>query len=498
MANILKYLQRWLDPWSPEREKAGDWRILMLDVATSHLDQEVIDLAHSRGYVVLFHFGCTTGVAQVNDTDLHAPLSGTYINLEVQRFANQQMLDPGNISRTIGDVVEDGCAAWRAVDHGQALQGHWRVGLANALDGSEDSFITREALVFWRLAGMAEERPKAIQEVDDRIASGEITTFAEWAKLVADPPDPGEVEHEGAEFEGELLAGEAPWQEEEDAAKDEAADEAAWASADGEAPASVALVAQPGDAPADVDQASVALRRLAQLKRLRSIAFAARVPAAAFSVEREVNYLERGIHAGADAEKKRVNAVLRREMDKRFADESARVKETQAKNLQARRTIAKVKAAASVKKQKVEKAAAEKKASALALDKKLSELPTTITPATVGAPGKKGVQARRDALERLKLRSPALPFAKEAGWTATRDAYAEHYPKRFPGTAVKQDAMAGGAFVKAVNKLLEALGEHYLGESKWKKAGGGDPLAFEQFYRRMAKDVPKPVLAATF
>ena len=98
----------------------------------------------------------------------------------------------------------------------------------------------------------------------------------------------------------------------------------------------------------------------------------------------------------------------------------------------------------------------------------------------------------------MKLRSPKLPFAKEAGWTTLRDTYAEHYPKRFPGTVAKQDAQAGGAFVKAVNKLLEALGEHYLGESKWKKAGGGDPLAFEQFYRRMAKDVPKPVLAATF
>ena len=48
--HLLAYLTRWLEPWTEVRARANDWRILMMDVAKSHLGEEVVALCHSRGY----------------------------------------------------------------------------------------------------------------------------------------------------------------------------------------------------------------------------------------------------------------------------------------------------------------------------------------------------------------------------------------------------------------------------------------------------------------
>ena len=111
--HAVAFLRQWLDPFTPERRAAGDWRILMMDCATSHLDAAVVDFCEERGYVVLYHYGCTTGIAQVNDTDLHGRFSQVYIPLEDLRLFAQLFADPGNISRTLVDVSDDAAAAGR-------------------------------------------------------------------------------------------------------------------------------------------------------------------------------------------------------------------------------------------------------------------------------------------------------------------------------------------------------------------------------------------------
>ena len=68
---FIAYLERWLDPWTELRAERRDWRILFCGVAASHLGEDVMSLCHSRGYCLLYHYGSTTAVAQVNDTDLH-------------------------------------------------------------------------------------------------------------------------------------------------------------------------------------------------------------------------------------------------------------------------------------------------------------------------------------------------------------------------------------------------------------------------------------------
>ena len=84
-------------------------------------------------------------------------MEAKYVELEQASFHEQQLWDPGNINRTLQQVVDDLCAAWRAVDHFRGVRGHRSVGISVALDGSEDHLITRDAGDLW----LAAEMPRA-------------------------------------------------------------------------------------------------------------------------------------------------------------------------------------------------------------------------------------------------------------------------------------------------------------------------------------------------
>ena len=216
--HILAWMARYLEPWTESRAAALDWRILLLDVAPSHIGPEVVAAAHASGYVCLYHYGCTTGVAQVNDTDLHQELSRLYIYLEQAAFSNQQLVDPGDLSRRLQDVADDAAAAWRIYDHRKGVQGHKFSGLPNRLDDSEDHLITREAAAIWSALDMPSERLRAMAEVDELLASGTVRSFDDWQRVVQHPPDTGARGLEGSEFEGDLDPGECMWLTEEDKA----------------------------------------------------------------------------------------------------------------------------------------------------------------------------------------------------------------------------------------------------------------------------------------
>lgn len=110
---MLEFLRRWLEEWTPAREAAHDWRLLYLDAFRAHLDPSISALAWERGYVAVYHGGCTTGITQVNDTDLHGQLESIYLELESISFAEQQLVDPGNIGRTRQQVMHAGMFAER-------------------------------------------------------------------------------------------------------------------------------------------------------------------------------------------------------------------------------------------------------------------------------------------------------------------------------------------------------------------------------------------------
>ena len=81
-ADIMTWCQRWAKEWTPEREAANDYRIMLLDVARSHIGREIVDFLWSRGYITLYHYGGITGVLQVNDTDNHAQFEREYLECE--------------------------------------------------------------------------------------------------------------------------------------------------------------------------------------------------------------------------------------------------------------------------------------------------------------------------------------------------------------------------------------------------------------------------------
>ena len=76
-------------------------------IQRTSLSEDVVDLAWERGYVVIYHGGCTTGICQVNDTDLHAAFEREYQVCEEVSFFEQNLVDPGSIGRTRQQVVDD-------------------------------------------------------------------------------------------------------------------------------------------------------------------------------------------------------------------------------------------------------------------------------------------------------------------------------------------------------------------------------------------------------
>ena len=107
-ADMVAYLEKYLEPWTPERAQKGDWKILMLDSYRAHWSEDIERCCWERGYLALYHYGNTTGVMQVNDTHLHGPFKRIYLNYEEDAFAKQLMHDPGDISRSREQV--GGCS----------------------------------------------------------------------------------------------------------------------------------------------------------------------------------------------------------------------------------------------------------------------------------------------------------------------------------------------------------------------------------------------------
>ena len=486
--HILRYLEKVLDPWTADRLARKDYRVLMMDVAKSHISDAVTSFAWSRGYITLFHYGCTTGVCQVNDTDLHGPLEREFIEAEQRSFHHQQELLPGCVARRPQDVLDDTAVVWRRLDHGVGVAGHLRNGLTVKLDGSQDGRISREAFILWNELGMAEVRRAAIEEVDSMIDSGELDSIADWARLVRHPTDAGVLHEEGDEFEGELDEGEVPWLDDADAAREAAEEDEEGDDDDdggdggGPRPPLPPPIAEPDDDPDEVADATVAVERLEALRRLRADSLRTKCPSAVFSFDREITQLERGIRIdrGSSKAKAVANRVLRRTMEKAAAAEAAAMHAKRLENLKIRREALELKKAAAAAKKKAEAEALEKKR----LKEAIAALPIKYTVDMLRKLTADGLKTRRDCLERLKLGSPKLPFELEHSWVSLRDDYTIWIAKRHKDGC-------GRALMDEVNTTLKELGSMYSGPSKF-KSEPGDASAFLSFLKRIRDAMPTP------
>ena len=143
---------------------------------------------------------------------------------------------------------------------------------------------------------MAEERLRAMAEVDELVKSGKITGFNQWQQVVRHPPNPGAKELEGEEFEGELEDDERVWLEPSEQAQlwaEEAEILALEAGDAGEEQAS---------AIAPLDDTIAQARRMAKLKETLASLRGLGVPAAANLVNQQIERIEKAARCGGREE----------------------------------------------------------------------------------------------------------------------------------------------------------------------------------------------------
>ena len=178
--HILRYLNLVLPQVTPETP----WRILVVDAFKAQMTEAVKAFAWSRKFVLAVHGGGATGICQPNDTDLHQDMKRQYMELEMNDAVLHQRLRPGccPVPR------KEDCLTWMGAIwgerrlHEQAALGFKKVGLSNALDGTEDGMICREARDYWDELGMSEAKQEAIAAVREEVLASRL----EWSRRAVD------------------------------------------------------------------------------------------------------------------------------------------------------------------------------------------------------------------------------------------------------------------------------------------------------------------------
>ena len=107
-------------------------------------------LAWMRGYILITHGGGATGITQTKDIDLHQHQRRLYIEKEMAEVLRLARINPGKMpSAMVESRIDWMAAVWgnRAL-RDQARRGYQYTGETNALDGSDENLIAREACVF--------------------------------------------------------------------------------------------------------------------------------------------------------------------------------------------------------------------------------------------------------------------------------------------------------------------------------------------------------------
>ena len=493
--HVLKFLSRWLGEWTEERARANDWRMVYLDAFSAHLTDRVRELAHECGFVLVYHGGGTTGVCQVNDTDLHAAFEREYVAAEMESFFEQNLADPGNIGRTRQQVIDDVVAVWRGLDHAQGVHGHKRTGLSVSLDGSEDHLINREARVFWDELAFGQVRDDEVARVRDAVARGDLSWCQADIDDLREPfPDGVGAFDEGLEMDCALEEEECPWSDHEpdssssDGRMDSDCEDSGTRASMALVPVDLPVVAS--DTPEEVAEAAKIAERLQTLEKIDDAARSSKLPAVQFHVQRQMRGLTKLSCSKQDGA--RPSALMRRFVRQRREEEDKRLRALRAENRAKALERKKVKDAA--RKLRVTKEAARSAAKARleALAKLPKEFDTKMLGQGHESGGTRAHCANREALlERLRLRSPPLSRELEAGWDDFKKAYAK-------GMGAKFKASVGVRMLEAVRKVMGDLGDHILTEdgsegfdpSAPERVGSAD--AFAAFIRKARRGLPVP------
>ena len=139
-------------------------------------------------------------------------IQNMFVELELVDFrALGELFQHKRPSRSRETIIRDLAQIWRTPEiHEQAVRGHWSNGLANALDGSEDKLISREARSFWDELKMEDERERIIRDVVDEFRAGRLPWSYEVVRgLIAEFPKTGHMDNyrQGQSDEGEADLG---------------------------------------------------------------------------------------------------------------------------------------------------------------------------------------------------------------------------------------------------------------------------------------------------
>ena len=239
---------------------------------------------------------------QVPDTHIHQPFSKLYLELEQAKFTKRQELNPGCVSRTLQEVLDDVVTVWRAMDHQKGVDGHCETGVACKLDRSEDGWITGEALEVWKRQGMVVLRQQAIDDVDRRVSAGEFTSFADVHRLIEEPKVMGEYRY-GEEFEGPLPSKGEHWVSAGDEAmlKKERADLAALSSCLESSPLAAVLIEK---------EATRIHTKIKDLVAVKDLAVSAGVAGFKFVMDRRISDMRRNKKCFETDAGKKIHAIL--------------------------------------------------------------------------------------------------------------------------------------------------------------------------------------------
>jgi len=139
-AHVYLFLEFALEPATPERRAAHDWRMFYLDIYSGHLSLRIWEICWSRMYVLQYHGGGTTGLMQTNDLWVHLDLERRLGYLEGLEHTRQALLRKGKIpTMSRQQILNNYFTVWEHdIDHTRSVEWGKRTGLSLALDGSED------------------------------------------------------------------------------------------------------------------------------------------------------------------------------------------------------------------------------------------------------------------------------------------------------------------------------------------------------------------------
>ena len=501
--HVVRFLRKALPAWTEERARTNDWRMLYLDAYKAHFAQEVLDVAWSRGFIVVWHGAGTTGICQVNDTHLHDLLEREYIELEAESFAHQQALDPSDISRSRTDVAFDVVSTWNAVNHERACKGHWSNGLANALDGTEDLAMRAEVRELWDACDMDRWRSEAREEIKAKVEAGELR----WDRASIESITGGNAAEnwlgayktEGRELEAAQQENESVWEDkpstetddEREERQEQAAAKAKAAASDetGAAPheiGGVVVTAQATDTDADKKVAEAFAGKKKLLEDLRQQAVGEDMAPFRWTLDRKLRTLVRS-HWGTNGPQRPGDDLVRRflqakheveqveRMAKRKKIQKAKqklVKQQVLKKKLANEKAARVEAMAKAKlKEQAEKAAAKAKESLKTRRFDLADL----LPAKAKEQDNINHQARIDFLERMRVKFGLKP-EEEAYWVLFRGWYADWVRVKKAG--------AGAAMFEVLDTV--------------EKANSKFPGAFNAWVKKTWAEKPVPASSRKF